>query len=224
MKKLSYLIFVVILLYISISFASAQTQDPGDTSQVIGEEFGIDPEKIPASQEDIEKIRDEYLKKEWTEVVSKNKILGPIHNFLTKINPIFSVIFKHQYEISLTFFSIFVLWVLFMISSTLIARSLGAKGVLSVVIGTIFTIILAQIKLIESIVIFTLDLILKQENWWIRLILTIVTLGVFLVGYILIRILAKYIGKEVGGKGEDEIKQKLSELKGLKRGLEGKNK
>ena len=167
MKKLSYLIFVIVLFYILINFASAQTSDPSDVSQIIGGEFDISPEKIPTSEEDIEKIRDNYLKKEWTNIIANNSILGPIHSSLIKMNPLFLVIFKHQYEISLTFFSIFILWILFMIGSAMIAKSFGINSGLSAIIGIIFAVILAQIKLIETITTFVLNLIFKQENWWI---------------------------------------------------------
>lgn len=208
MKKI--LIFAVAFLLI-ISFSGAQ-QNPEDASSVIGNQIGVDAEKIPTSQEEINKIRDDYLKKEWGEILSKNKILGPIHNFFSndKTQVIFLFFFAHSYEISLTFLLIFLLWIFFAVVGKKIF-SLTEKY--STWIGIGCAILLAQVRAIKLIVNFFLDLFGKQENWWIRAIIMIIAFGFLAAGIVLSKMLSQYMRKSRERKDKSELKQTKSELK-----------
>ena len=211
MKKRVFLL--ILLLAIPLIQAAA---DPSDTSQVIGEEFGVNPDNIPT---DPEEIKSQYLQQEWAKLVAENKILGPVHNFLNKISPVFSVILNHPYEISLTFFGIFLLWLLFVLGGLKFCKSFNLNGWLSGGIGIVFASILAQINLIETTVTSILDLIFKQENWWIRLILGILIIGAIIIVIYSWLYLSSYIKKQKKAGKEKEVDQKLIETKALVKGI-----
>ena len=211
MKKRVFLL--ILLLAIPLIQAAA---DPSDASQVIGEEFGVNPDNIPT---DPEEIKSQYLQQEWAKLVAENKILGPIHRFLIKISPVFSVILNHPYEISLTFFGIFVLWLLIVLGGLKFCKSFNLNGWLSGGIGIVFASILAQINLIGIVVTSILDIIFKQENWWIRLILGILIIGAIVIAIYSWLYLSSYIKKQKKAGKEKEADQKLKETKAFVKGV-----
>jgi len=220
-KKKLFLILVFFITFNLIDLSSAQ-QDPGDVSQVIGNEFNISSEKIPTSQEDIEKLRQGFLQKEWTELISKNKVIGPVHNFFSneKTQIVLKIIFAHPYEISLTFFLILILWLLILIQSTKIVKSSEIiKKELAFPIGIAIAIIFAQLKIIKLIVTFSLDLAFKQENWWIRVIIIIFFLAFVALAYALSGILAQHFKKQKEAKTKKETEQELSNMKRFSTGI-----
>ena len=217
-KRICLIIISLVLLSIFyLPSAKAQTNNPGDVSQVIGSEFNISPEEIPT---DPEQIKNQYLKQEWTKIIANNSVLGPIHRKLTKASPIFTILFAHPYEISLTFLSIIILWLFVAIRSSEIIKSWGIiKSGFSYLTGLILTIILSQIRVIELIATSVLNLIFAPENWWLRLIIGIISLGVLAAIYVLSRMLSQYLKQQKKAKTEEQTEQKLKELKGITKGI-----
>jgi len=222
MRKTTISIFLLLIFFlsfaaVSLNFVAAQ-QDPGDVSQVLGDEFNISKDKIPTDPEDIRQL---YLKLRWTEVIENNKIIGPINKFFTKIQIVFEILIAHKYEMSLTFFLIFILWFLIAFQASKMIESYGrVKGWKALAMGLVIAAILAQIRIIKIVATTILDLIFKQENWWIRLIIGIVAFGVVAAVYVLSRMVGQRLKKKHKQRVEEESEQKLKEVKGFVSGVE----
>ncbi|MBS3077251.1 hypothetical protein J4233_03175 [Candidatus Pacearchaeota archaeon] len=219
MKKSN--ILIILLLVISI-FPLIQTVkaicDPGDSRCILAEQFGLDPSQIPKDREDIQQL---YLQKEWTRLIEKNKFLGPIHQFFTKISWLFIILFHHPYEFSLTLFAIIVLWFLF---GTQIAKmfeaGFGLKGIYAFGIGMLGAVILSWVPpnsagIIEMITSALLDLIFKQENWWMRTIIVVVIIAVIVLEVRVSKSAEKYIKEQKVKNTQEESKEQVEEIKAL---------
>ncbi|MBI2452311.1 hypothetical protein HYV50_04525 [Candidatus Pacearchaeota archaeon] len=220
MKKRALIICVLVLfVFITfLNFSSAQNENPGDVAGVIANQFNISKDELPT---DSEKLRQEYLKLEWTKIISKNKVLGPIYNFFSKIpNVVYMAILAHPFEISLKFFLILIIWVWLSLRSAKTLQSLGLiKGWKALISGIVFGSIIAQLRIIKIVATFVLDLIFSPENWWLRIIIIVVSLGIFAIAHVLSKMLEKYFKKRKEEKTKSELEQKLKETKGLTEGI-----
>lgn len=207
-KKLFVAIAVLGFLSMILLHVSPAQENPGDAAEVIGNTFNVPKDKIPTTPEDIEKIRQDFLKKKWTEVIEKNKYLGPIHGFFIKIAPVFLVLFAHPYEFSLIFLLIVIIWIWLASQSTKIVKSFGfVKEGFAFLIGIGVAIIFAQTRIIKVVATFLLDLVFKQENWWMRTIIVVLILGIFAVAHVMSKLVLKLIIK----RKEELLKQRTGE-------------
>ena len=215
MKKAVVFCVILILILINVEIGISQS----GISDEIEERFNVSIDNIPTSGEDIETIRQEYLKQEWTKLIEKNKFLGPIHKFLIKISPFFSVVFAQSYEFSLTMFLIIFLWFLIFIQAATLVRSTSSiKEGFALIIGALCAIILAQTKLLKIIVGFVLDLVFKQGNWWIRLLIWILIVGIIAFEWVAFRLATQASKKNKEEKRKKELEQGVKEVKALTEG------
>ncbi len=156
-----------------------------------------------------EEIKDKYLKKEWEALIAKNKVLGPIHLFLSNNQWLFKYTLNYHYELSLTFLCIFFLWLWITI---LIAGVVGGgdlfKSLASAFLGAVTASIVAFTGAINLLVITFLNLIMSQEMWWMRIILSVTIIAAFLFLQPLGRLIRKYLSKL-----REKLKKKKSEQK-----------
>lgn len=213
MKKSIILTLAFILLLSPLVHAACQASD---SRCLLAEQFGLNESQIPKSSGDIKQL---YLQKEWTSVIEKNKILGPIHQSLTRNPWFFVILFARPYELSLIFFVTIVLWFLL---STQIAKiveaSTGMKGVYAFAIGLLGAIILAQVRVIYVISNFLLDLIFKQENWWIRLIIILVIIVVIAIEHRVAKYAEKYIKEQNKAKLTQKQEEQVRRIEKLEQG------
>lgn len=224
-------ILVVVLLSINIIFfpyAKAQaTNEPTDAREVIAREFNIPLDKIPTDKKELERFA---LKEEWTRMIANNSVTGPVHKFLSnsKTQIAFKALFAHEYEISLMFFLILILWCFVWVRAAKILESAKGslpfffeiKGWTAVAMGALIAVILAQVQFFNFVITNTLNLIFKPENWWIRAILIIVALGVFMVVYVLSRLLDQYFKKREKAKKETELNQEVEKTREFNKGVQ----
>ena len=90
------MVLCVALLFITLVHA-VETTTPGEA---VRQQLGINPEELPTTPEG---FRDKYLSQKWSELIAKNKYLGPTHNFFLAHPLIFTILFGDPYAISLTF-------------------------------------------------------------------------------------------------------------------------
>ena len=213
MKKRINLLIISIIFFslLILPTLKAVSDDPIDLSNVFGTNTSINPENI---QKDIEDIQREYLQKEWTKFFSESQVFGPIHKFLDKISIIFKILIGYQYEISLTFLTILLLWIFTTdILYKIINSSEILKGWKAIASAIVCSTILAQLKIHYYITKSALDLIFKQQGWAFSIIVTIMVLGFLAVVYVASGILAKNLKKKAEKKKD---KQKDVELKKVK--------
>ncbi len=141
---LSVLLFALLL---ASPFAlAAELFDPAEKFEG---SFGVNPEKIPASSDE---IRASYLKQEWSGFLKENKYLGPptrvADAILTFLNPVFKLVLGVPYVLSWLFIFALLCWFtlfyfvyppmsamlqskpLAILSATIIASLAGLSGVI----------------------------------------------------------------------------------------------
>jgi hypothetical protein len=203
-------LFVISLLLISFLALVVHAQEaPGLNEIPLGNE-------LQAGQQQYEQYttaenKSAYLTQEWSNLLGKAKIIGPIHNFLTAHQLIFQIVFAHPYEISFTFFIIIILWIIIALHGNKLLKSAGIiKPEFSWIAGILIAILLAQTGLYSIIGKGLSDLIFSQGSWWLRAILIIVILAILFVIYI------------IGNQVEAALKKakKSGEIAGLERKVE----
>ena len=170
-----------------------------------------------------ENIKNKYLTQAWGEMIAKNRIIGPIHSFLLKYPLPFIILFNYPYEMSLTFFCIFFLWLFIVIAVSKQISSIDIFGSLAgAFLSVLAATILAQLGLIKLVVTSLLSLILSKEAWWVRLIISLIVIAFILaLGYINNKTAnARKAAKEEAKKDKQEqkIKEVESFMKGVKEG------
>ncbi len=212
------LIFIVLTLVLSFQFLSAELVNVNPTSGE-AEVFGINPADVPTTPQDAANVSLNYLKAEWQKIIAKTPYIGPIHNFLLNNQMIMIVLFNTQYEFSLTFICIFVLWLYFWFLSSDYIDSYGIiKMGLPWLAGLGVALILAHVGLIKLLVDTCLNIIYAKDLWWARLLIWMGIIAIFfLVGY------AEQILKEanVSGKKKKEEQELKEETKVNKKFREG---
>jgi len=179
MKKIGVLFLVAILL---VSFVAAL-----DTEGLQEEMEGLRDAADPDNVKDKANEKWDYLQKEWTSILMKNKVVASIDSFLKQINIVFVVLFGEDYNlISLTLWLVIASWLVltFAVANVLIGQfNLGSA--LSLFIGVIVSIILAQVRILNFIITFVLNLAFAPELWYVRLIIWAgILIGFFLILYL----------------------------------------
>ncbi|HVY01536.1 MAG TPA: hypothetical protein VHA12_02115 [Candidatus Nanoarchaeia archaeon] len=194
-----------------------------DASSLIEEKTGVNPEKLQDIPQTTQEIKETYLKQSWIDLIEKNKYLGPAHNFLLKISPVFLILFGENYSISLVLLLVMCLW--FYVAMELTSL-IGAFQVLNAwactAIACGVSIILAQIGAYRSLVTLLGNLVYAKELWWMRL---MIILALVVAGFI-IHYLTKTFEKQIKlskaaaktRSVENEIETQKEFIKGLKEG------
>lgn len=217
-KSQTIIIALLILSFLSAIYFShlalAATPD-----EVIQSQIGINPDNIPS---DPSEITSKYLKQEWSKLIATWPIIGPIHSYLLVHPIVFQVLFNYQYEISLTLFLIIILWIYFTIlgGSLIDTTGLVKKGWQSLLFGVAIALILAHTNIIKNIVLFTLGIIFKQDQWWIRTLLWLLAMVVFWVIAIIANKTDEWQRKQKKAQKDAEVAQAAKEGQAAARGLE----
>jgi len=118
MKKAGFFvlasIFLSFLIINSLNFTSAADSLTSLNQQMetLNDNLTSAQNKIDSIPKTPDEIRNRYLNQEWNIIISKNKIIGPIHNFFVANPGMFIVIFKEPYSFSSLFFATVFLWIL----------------------------------------------------------------------------------------------------------------
>jgi len=162
---------------------------------ISAQDIGIDPDDpfgIGVTQDDLqnsEQLKEtssDYLKNEWTKLLGEGKFLGGLINAYRKISPVTDPIFKYSIgmepELSGLFFITFIIWIVFFIyiyrifsiaspfsKWVTISFSIG----ISIIIG-----IFGFPKMIAGII---MGIINGLATWWIRLIVEVVLITIFII-------------------------------------------
>jgi len=116
--KYFLIFFLIVLIYASLNI---KAQNPADIPVIgkVNPETGLPDsfDKFKESAENLskEEIRKEYLKREWTKILAKNEVLGPIlfytDKFFSFFNPIWKFAFGIEFSWSWQFFLSIILWI-----------------------------------------------------------------------------------------------------------------
>ncbi|MBM3232944.1 hypothetical protein FJZ18_02130 [Candidatus Pacearchaeota archaeon] len=207
----------LIILFFLISILLPLTHAETTPGEAVKQQIGFNPEDTPTNPQD---IRDKYLPQEWSEILSKNKFIGPVHNTFVANPLIFRIVFGDPYSLSLVFLIIIILWVFIGVKSGQLFEASGIlKGAPSIIAGFVFSILLAQTTIIRNISKITLDLVFKAENWALQLIIALLFFVVlFIISYIM-SISEKALKERRKAKKEQKLDEKTEEIEALEKGL-----
>lgn len=192
----------------------------------------VDPEKsiddiknkIDNLPEDTEQIKDGYLTQEWSKFIAENKVLGPVHKSFIAYPLPFIIILGEPYVVSFTFLIVVFLWIfiVYLITKPLNASKLFNPA-LTLLISIGISIMLANMKVINTLAVFIVNLVLSKNEWYTRIILGIIIVAALVVIKKIDSLLAQKI--EAAAKENKEktlqgtVRQTKAEMQALERGL-----
>lgn len=230
MKK-GLFVLIISLLVLSIIPIAKAVEDPSDTSQVIGSEFGINPDAIPT---DPDQIKAQYLKQEWAELLNKSAAgpyIAKAQNAIQSIDPFFNVLLGLPFAFSWFFFITIALWIALLTSGinllTILEVYFKPKNyaVLAKWIAVIILFIaLSTVRIPRYLAAGAISIISLAGHWAIQLILALVLLiiVIFLAQYtrtIKRKFLKIKEAKKIKSSAK-EIKEQEKETEKLKENLQ----
>jgi len=200
-KGIVLFLFFILILNIFIISVKAQLNPPlvpglGD----INSETGLpnELEKIKGIGENLtdSEIRSQYLKKEWGQILEKNKFFGPIIKGYGKISPYTDPIFKYTLGITPSLTWLFVLtltlWVCLLIYIIRIFELFPIlSGFTRVIISIGVMVIISLTGLIKKLAEKIIDVISFFTTWWMQLI----GIGIIIIGLVVALIFSKNLQK-----------------------------
>jgi len=185
--------------------------------------FGMNPADAPSTPQDAANVSLTYLKQEWQKIVAKNPYIGPVHNFLLSHQSYITILFNVQYEFSLTFICIFILWCyIWFLSSDYISSFETLKLGLPWLAGLGVAVLFAQLGIIKFIVDAFLNLIFARSAWWARTLIWIAIIVIFFLIAYGEQLSVKARAKAKKEQAEQFVKEKAEQawayVKGAKEG------
>ncbi len=177
-------------------------------------------EKIPQSPDDVVAMGDAYLKQEWNKILANSKYTGPIHNFFLNHQLVFKILFNTNYEFSLTFICIFILWIFILVNVNKLASPMTPSGWYAFFTGLAASLILAHVGAIHGIVTGVLSFIYAKESWWIRILWWIAVFVALIILSFIDGIARAALKSAKEKKEKQEIKEKVEVLEAESEGKE----
>jgi len=123
-NKLGWYVVILLLLILFLilvvdnlnNSVTGKVIDPNNLEDPLG--IGINPENVPETPEELANISTNYLKQEWTKILSNNKIgrvILQISGALTWLDFFWNPVFGMNYSLSWIFIFSFVIWVFFIV-------------------------------------------------------------------------------------------------------------
>ena len=164
-------------------------------------------------------ISSNYLKQEWNKILLDNKYISSMDSFFTKISIIFRILFGIPYSLTLTLFFVIILWfAIFLSLPGIIENSTSLSSGVSWLISLGITIILAQIQVLNRIIVFLIKFISYPENSWLRLLVGILIFVGIIIFYYIEKYLSKYLEKKKKQKIENKTKQTQKKIEKFSEG------
>ena len=210
------LLILNIFLMLPISAQEPDSNFEVDTSISTLTGFDMDPNtglpvefgkfKEIGNQLSEEEQRKDYIKQEWTKLLSQNKFFGPIlyytNNFFSFFNPLWNLIFKISFAWSWAFILSLIIWIIIIVLSyTPIKYVFRMNQILSLIASFIIaTLVGVSGGIKQGIEILTLSI----PNFWMLLI--IITILIFL-SIIYSKTIKQYAEKAAKEAEEDKTKR-----------------
>jgi hypothetical protein len=197
MNKKVCVMFVLALISLTLisNFVSAQY----DVSNI----FGVSAEGVNITAD----------WKTWGADVKNNLLANPIiqgiDSFFQQITGVFSVLFGMPYSLSLALLLIIALWIYFLlIINNALQMSLFSKWV-SLLISFGVVIIMAQVKIFETIVNLVIQLFFGENEWYVKVILGLIIVVALVFIFMLLKQFAKQRAENRKKKKDEENRLKL---------------
>jgi len=178
--------FLFILLFITIlnSTSLVQAELGVDLDDPLG--VGINPQDVPQNPEELKNVPSEFLKNEWTKLLGEGKFYGTLIRTYRKIAPVTDPIFRYtvgmEPELSGLFFLTFFIWIVFLIY---LYRILSVFSTFSnktaFVIALALVIVMGLFGFPKFFGGLLMGLINGLATWWIRLIVEVVLIIIFII-------------------------------------------
>ncbi len=220
------LIIATLLVILSVIFVSivpskltgALTINPENTENPLG--IGINPEEVATNPESAANQSLNYLREQWSLMISKTPIIGEVHLFFLAHQTAFKLLFNMEYSFSLTFICVLFLWLFTMtLTADFISWAKLSRFGINIAIGALLAIILARVGAYTGLVNSVLLLIYEQSLWWVRLLVWILIIAIACVSYYGMHELGILIRGAKAGAEAKEIKENVEQFRKFKEGL-----
>jgi hypothetical protein len=224
------LVLVVILVALVIRNFTGQVIgdiNPENIEDPLG--IGLNPDNIPQTPEDASskvQAKWDYLKKEWTNIIANNKVVGPIHEWCLNHPLVFKILFNYPYQMSTMFLLIFLMWLydLIVVANFFEQEKLfGFGGSLfpGLIIGLGSTILFSHIRFYEGVA----RLIMKIFNfassaWWKELLVWVFLIILGVIIFSAEKFLEKYLKTRSEEKEKEEMKHETKKSREFIEGVE----
>jgi ABC-type multidrug transport system fused ATPase/permease subunit len=229
MKRKLFVLFFFILIFLNLVLS----QVPDPTGQI---PFG---DKITDGEKAIENIENfkegfleekegndrEYLVDQYEEILLSNEMIAGVNSIFEDYSIVFRIFFGVPYEFSFTMFFIIVLWFCVFLGLPYLISSIDFfNRISSWIVSLLIVVILAQAQFFRVVVSITDKLLFASENGWVRFILGIVLLFIFIMVYYLEHSIGKYFEKLKRERKKKDLENRVSipidKLEGQKKGME----
>ncbi len=208
MKKIGVLIFLCLLFFTQLVYAESIVEGLDEKVEEL-------EEKKKNIEEGVEKIKEtkwDYLGEKWKNLLLKNSFVSFADGFFQKINFAFVILFSENYSLSLTLFFIIILWLYFFFKlSEILTDYSSFSSAIATAIGFGIVIILAQLKILRSVVEFFGWLVFSQKVWGVQIIIFVIIVFVLVFLYKLSSQIGKSF-KEYGEKTKEEMEKEEEKI------------
>jgi hypothetical protein len=222
MKKTGVLIVIFLLFALPLILNSIHIVAAADQNDFL-------PPGTPTSEEDLDKLRQEYLSKEWDKILLDNKDIGPVYGFLKTavqewLRPIFIILFAEPFVLNWAFIFVLVIWIIIYSLAIGSLRLFIDKSKIVYLIALSLPVILAQAKFFRFLSEMFISLFFLKETWYTRwAIIAAIIIGLVFI-YILQKTLLSYCHGLVHKRMEEKYKKinklELEKLKAAEKGRE----
>ncbi|MBI3334766.1 hypothetical protein HYZ97_04740 [Candidatus Pacearchaeota archaeon] len=152
-------------------------------------ESGIDD--LENAKKSVEDAKWDYLKQEWTKLISEHPALGKIHSALLALNPVFIFLFAYPYSLSLTLVFVILIWIFFANAFANILRSFSLFNVwVCYALGALLAVASAHLGLYAFLATFLFKVLFYKEGIWGWVIALIM-----LAAYSILIVYVRYLGE-----------------------------
>ena len=158
--------------------------------------------------DDIKNTKWDYLGKEWKAMFLKNSIIKDLDSFFTKFSIVFKILLGMNYSLSLVLFFVFLLWLIFIVESKRLLKTVeGFGNGIALLISIVLAIIISYFHFFEYAVRSLGNFIFSPENYFFRFLLFCLVIILFIFADFLDRFVYFYIKKEnkILRKDEEEL-------------------
>lgn len=156
--------------------------------------------------------------------VTESTVLAPIHTTLSQdsIQILFQILFAHQYELSLAFLLILIMWTIVWLQGSRVVEAMGiVNNLLSFLMGALVAIILAQARIFYLIASTVSNLFFNQDNVVFKTFIAVMAIWVIGFFFVLLKITENIARQKAKERKKNEFSQELKEVKALTRGIRG---
>lgn len=214
-------ILAYLLIFLALAFISQLVL----AEEIPGLPGGLQPddlEKIPQTIEQYQNITEwQLIGMRMQKSLLENSVVANIDLIFTKFTWLFRILFGMHYSLSITLLIVIALWVIFVLDFAPLLKNYSMfSDWTSYGISFGLAVILAQIKIFESIVNFFGTIMFAREGWPARVMIFFAFLGMIILVHYTTKTVEKHLKEQREEEERNEARYAGKELKARTEGIE----